>query len=214
MADHQPVLVKEALEGLAVRRDGWYVDCTYGRGGHTRRILAELGERGRLMALDKDGDAVQHARAHFGDDPRFAVRCSGFEDFRAQVGPWLGTRRLAGVLFDLGISSAQLDAAQRGFSFSQDGPLDMRLNTTEGLTAQQWLRHVEEAELAGVLRRFGEEPAHDGLPEPSSRPAPKPRSPPPGAWPRWSSEPADRENGGFTLRHGFSRRYEFTSIAN
>ena len=158
MADHQPVLVKEALEGLAVRRDGWYVDCTYGRGGHTRRILAELGERGRLMALDKDGDAVQHARAHFGDDPRFAVRCSGFEDFRAQVGPWLGSRRLAGVLFDLGISSAQLDAAQRGFSFSQDGPLDMRLNTTEGLTAQQWLRHVEEAELAGVLRRFGEEP--------------------------------------------------------
>ena len=158
MASHRPVLVNEALEGLAVSRDGWYVDSTYGRGGHSSRILAALGEQGRLLALDKDPEAVAHARSNFGGDPRFSVRFGGFENFRALVAPWLRERRLAGALFDLGISSAQLDDAQRGFSFSRDGPLDMRMNTTEGITARQWLQRVDETELAGVLRRFGEEP--------------------------------------------------------
>ena len=158
MASHRPVLVNEALQGLAVSRDGWYVDSTYGRGGHSSRILAALGEQGRLLALDKDPEAVEHARSNFGRDPRFSVRFGGFENFRALVAPWLREQRLAGALFDLGISSAQLDDAQRGFSFSRDGPLDMRMNTKEGITARQWLRRVDETELAGVLRRFGEEP--------------------------------------------------------
>ena len=158
MTTHRPVLANEALEGLAVLRDGWYVDGTYGRGGHTRRILAALGEHGKLLALDKDREAVEHACANFGEDPRFSVRFGGFENFCALVAPWLRQRRLAGVLFDLGISSAQLDAGERGFSFSKDGPLDMRMNTGEGISAQAWLRQVDEVELAGVLRRFGEEP--------------------------------------------------------
>ena len=158
MASHRPVLLNEALEGLAVYRDGWYVDGTYGRGGHSAGILAALGERGRLLALDKDPEAVEHARATFGSDPRFSVRFGGFEDFRALVAPWLRGQRLAGALFDLGISSAQLDDARRGFSFSADGPLDMRMNPDDGIGARQWLRQVDEAELADVLRRFGEEP--------------------------------------------------------
>lgn len=158
MASHQPVLLKEALDGLAVLGDGWYVDGTYGRGGHTRRILASLGEHGRLLAMDKDRDAVEHARANHGSDPRFTVQFGGFENFRALVAPWLREQRLSGVLLDLGISSAQLDAAERGFSFSRDGPLDMRINTEEGINAQQWIEQVDETILVGVLRRFGEEP--------------------------------------------------------
>ena len=158
MASHRPVLVNEALKGLALSRDGWYVDGTYGRGGHTSGILAALGEHGRLLALDKDPEAVEHARANFGGDPRFSVRFGGFENFRALVAPWLCENRLAGALFDLGISSAQLDDAERGFSFSNDGPLDMRMNPGDGISARQWLAHVDEAELTRVLRRFGEEP--------------------------------------------------------
>ena len=158
MASHRPVLLNEALEGLAVYRDGWYVDGTYGCGGHTSGILAALGERGRLLALDKDPEAVEHARANFGGDPRFSVRFGGFENFRALVAPWLRGRRLAGALFDIGVSSAQLDDARRGFSFSSDGPLDMRMNPEDGISARQWLKRVDEAELADVLRRFGEEP--------------------------------------------------------
>ena len=157
MASHRPVLLNEALESLAIYQDGWYVDGTYGRGGHTSGILAALGERGRLLALDKDPEAVEHARANFGGDPRFSVRFGGFENFRALVSPWLREHRLAGALFDLGISSAQLDDAERGFSFSRDGPLDMRMNPEDGMSARQWLEQVDEAELAGVLRRFGEE---------------------------------------------------------
>ena len=158
MASHRPVLLNEALEGLAVCRDGWYVDGTYGRGGHTSGILAALGNRGRLLALDKDPEAVEHARANFGADPRFSVRFGGFENIRALAAPWLRQRRLAGALFDLGISSAQLEDAERGFSFSSDGPLDMRMNTEAGVSARQWLRRADEAELTDVLRRFGEEP--------------------------------------------------------
>ena len=158
MASHRPVLLNEALKGLAILPDGWYVDGTYGRGGHTSEILAALGEHGRLLALDKDPEAVEHARANFCGDPRFSVRFGGFENFRALVAPWLCERRLAGALFDLGISSAQLDDAERGFSFSNDGPLDMRMNPGDGISARQWLQRVEEAELAHVLRRFGEEP--------------------------------------------------------
>ncbi|MYF71245.1 MAG: 16S rRNA (cytosine(1402)-N(4))-methyltransferase RsmH [Proteobacteria bacterium] len=158
MASHRPVLVNEALEGLGLSRDGWYVDGTYGRGGHTSGILAALGEHGRLLALDKDPEAVEHARANFGGDPRFSVRFGGFENFRTLVAPWLCEHQLAGALFDLGISSAQLDDAKRGFSFSNDGPLDMRMNPGNGISARQWLRQVDEAELAHVLRRFGEEP--------------------------------------------------------
>jgi len=158
MSNHQPVLVTEVLEGLAFIEDGWYVDGTYGRGGHSAGILARLGEHGRLLALDKDPQAVDHAQRSFAADARFSVRHGGFEDLSKHTEPWIGTHPLAGVLLDLGVSSPQLEVSERGFSFSTDGPLDMRMNPTEGITAAEWLRQVDISELTDVLRRLGEEP--------------------------------------------------------
>jgi 16S rRNA (cytosine1402-N4)-methyltransferase len=155
---HQPVLLQEALEGLSLRDDGWYVDATYGRGGHSAAILAGLGAAGRLLALDKDPAAVAHGREALGREPRFAIRHAGFEDLTAAVAPWLHDHALAGILFDLGVSSPQLDQPERGFSFAHDGPLDMRMNTSAGPTAAEWLAGVRQRELADALFRYGEEP--------------------------------------------------------
>jgi 16S rRNA (cytosine1402-N4)-methyltransferase len=155
---HQPVLLQETLEGLRLRDDGWYVDATYGRGGHSAAILARLGATGRLLALDKDPAAVAHGREELGREPRFAIRHAGFEDLATVVPSWLQGHALAGILFDLGVSSPQLDLAERGFSFAHDGPLDMRMNTASGPTAAEWLAGVRERELAEVLFRYGEEP--------------------------------------------------------
>ncbi len=155
---HQPVLMSEALDGLGVTADGAYVDATYGRGGHSAGILEQLGGQGRLLALDKDRQAVAAGRRRFGTDPRFSIVHAGFEDFDAVVRPWLAGGRLAGALFDLGVSSPQLDEAARGFSFAKEGPLDMRMDTTKGPTAAEWLARVGVAELTNVLRRYGEEP--------------------------------------------------------
>ena len=152
------MLLQEALDGLSLRDDGWYLDATYGRGGHSAEILARLGTQGRLLALDKDADAVADARDQFGGDPRFTIAHAGFEELAAIVEPWLGERRLAGVLFDLGVSSPQLDVPERGFSFAHDGPLDMRMNQTQGSTAAEWLATVSQRELVDVLFRYGEEP--------------------------------------------------------
>lgn len=151
------MLLQEALEGLSLRDDGWYVDATYGRGGHSAEILARLGPQGRLLALDKDPDAVADARERFGGDARFRIEHAGFERLAAVVSPWLDSR-VAGILFDLGVSSPQLDDPARGFSFQHDGPLDMRMNPAAGPTAAEWLAHVPERELADVLYRYGEEP--------------------------------------------------------
>jgi 16S rRNA (cytosine1402-N4)-methyltransferase len=152
------VLLQEALEGLSLRDDGWYVDATYGRGGHSAPILARLGTQGRLLALDKDSDAVAHGRERFQSDARFAIQHAGFEHLAAVVAPWLAGNALAGVLFDLGVSSPQLDVAERGFSFAHDGPLDMRMNTAAGPTAAEWLATVSQRELADALFQYGEEP--------------------------------------------------------
>jgi 16S rRNA (cytosine1402-N4)-methyltransferase len=158
MLEHRPVLLAEALNGLAIAEDGWYVDGTYGRGGHSTEILARIGERGRLLALDKDPAAVADGRRRLSSDARFAIEHAGFEQLRDVVPPWLGNNKLAGILLDLGVSSPQLESPERGFSFSRDGPLDMRMNTTRGRTAAEWLAAVSEAELVTVLKRFGEEP--------------------------------------------------------
>ena len=152
------MLLQEALDGLSLRDDGWYVDATYGRGGHSAEILARLGTQGRLLALDKDADAVADARERFRGDPRFTIAHAGFEQLAAVAAPWLGERRLAGALFDLGVSSPQLDVPERGFSFAHDGPLDMRMNQTQGATAAEWLASVSQQELTDVLFRYGEEP--------------------------------------------------------
>jgi 16S rRNA (cytosine1402-N4)-methyltransferase len=152
------VLLQEAVEGLALRDDGWYVDATYGRGGHSAAVLARLGAQGRLLALDKDSEAVAHGRERFAGDARFAIQHAGFEDLAAVVAPWLAGHALAGVLLDLGVSSPQLDVAERGFSFAHDGPLDMRMNTAAGPTAAEWLATASQRELADVLFHYGEEP--------------------------------------------------------
>ena len=147
------MLLQEALEGLSLRNDGWYVDATYGRGGHSAEILARLGSQGRLLALDKDADAVADAREHLGGDPRFTIEHASFENLAGVAAPWLGEQRCAGALFDLGVSSPQLDVPGRGFSFAHDGPLDMRMNRARGPTAAEWLAAVPQQELVDVLFR-------------------------------------------------------------
>lgn len=151
---HATVLLNEAVEALQVKADGVYVDCTFGRGGHSRRILEKLGERGRLIALDKDPAAVAAGRAI--SDARFRLEHSGFEHL-GDVLRKLGVEQVDGVLLDLGVSSPQLDDEQRGFSFRFDAPLDMRMDTGSGQTAAEWLATAEEGELAEVIRDYGEE---------------------------------------------------------
>jgi 16S rRNA (cytosine1402-N4)-methyltransferase len=154
MTSHQTVLLEEAVDALRVRPDGIYVDATFGRGGHSRAILQRLGKDGRLVALDRDPQAVAHAQAIA--DPRFAVVHAGFGGLK-DVLLERGVERVDGVLFDLGVSSPQIDEAQRGFSFRFDGPLDMRMDTSRGQTAAQWLDTASELEIGGVIRRYGED---------------------------------------------------------
>ncbi|MCB1857039.1 MAG: 16S rRNA (cytosine(1402)-N(4))-methyltransferase RsmH [Gammaproteobacteria bacterium] len=154
---HRPVLSREALEALSVSSTGYYVDGTFGRGGHSRLILAALGEEGRLLAIDKDPEAVAAARVLAEADHRLSVQQGSFallSVFAEQLG-WGG--RIAGVLLDLGVSSPQLDTPERGFSFLQDGPLDMRMDNSRGMSAAQWLATAGADEIARVLKEYGEE---------------------------------------------------------
>jgi 16S rRNA (cytosine1402-N4)-methyltransferase len=148
---HQPVLLAESLDALAIRADGVYVDGTFGRGGHSRAMLERLGAAGRLIALDRDPDA-QAAAAAIGD-PRFEFHRAPF----SALGEVLGQRLAHGMLFDLGVSSPQLDEAQRGFSFRSDGPLDMRMDPTQGESAAEFLARAEQQQLMEVIREYGEE---------------------------------------------------------
>ena len=148
---HTPVLISEALAALAVGAEGTYVDGTFGRGGHSRAILAHLGPHGRLIALDRDPEAA--AAAQEITDPRFSFFRTRFSQLR-QV---LGGRQVEGMLFDLGTSSPQLDDAARGFSFRADAALDMRMDPTEGMSAAEWLAQAPEQEIRGVIRDYGEE---------------------------------------------------------
>lgn len=152
---HEPVLLEPALAGLALKPDGFYVDGTYGRGGHSRGLLARLGTRGRLLVIDQDPTAIADAQQLAAQDARVICRQGSFKNIDQWVSE-LGTRP-DGVLLDLGVSSPQLDDAERGFSFLRDGPLDMRMDTTQGQTAAQWLAQVDERSLAEVLWRYGEE---------------------------------------------------------
>lgn len=157
---HRPVLLAEARAALAVRPGGCYVDATFGRGGHAAALLDALGPEGRLLALDRDPEARRWAALRFGDDARFTFVQGVFSRMAESVSIHGLTGRLDGVLFDLGVSSPQLDDPARGFSFSQDGPLDMRMDPTADDSAAVWLNRVEEAELARVLAEFGEERFH------------------------------------------------------
>ncbi|NLD53632.1 MAG: 16S rRNA (cytosine(1402)-N(4))-methyltransferase RsmH [Burkholderiaceae bacterium] len=155
---HVPVLAAEAVAALRVRADGIYVDGTFGRGGHSRRILDVLGKGGRLVALDRDPDAVAAGRLlerRWRDD-RFELFHARFSELE-RVLDERGIGGIDGLLLDLGISSPQVDDPARGFSFLQDGPLDMRMDPTRGMSARQWLEHASEQEIAEVLKRYGDE---------------------------------------------------------
>ena len=151
---HTTVLLNEAVEALQVKADGIYVDCTFGRGGHSRLILEKLGERGRLVALDKDPMAITAGKAII--DARFQLAHRSFEQM-GEVLRDLSIDKVDGVLLDLGVSSPQLDDEQRGFSFRFDAPLDMRMDTSRGQTAAEWLATADEGELTEVIRDYGEE---------------------------------------------------------
>ena len=154
---HQPVLFHEVLEALQVQPDGVYVDGTFGRGGHAAAILAQLGEQGRLVVMDKDPQAIAHAQQQHGDDARVTIIHDDYSHMAARIDE-LGLReQVDGVLLDLGVSSPQLDDAARGFSFGQNGPLDMRMNPQQGQSAAEWLMSAGEKEIADVLWQFGEE---------------------------------------------------------
>ncbi len=147
----------EVLLALAPRADGFYVDATFGRGGHSARLLERLGPDGRLLGLDRDPEAIRHAHARFAGDPRFEAVHATFAQLGQVLAEHMGGRRADGVLFDLGVSSPQLDVAERGFSFMRDGPLDMRMDPTHGAPVSVWLASVSVAELRRVLVDYGEE---------------------------------------------------------
>lgn len=151
---HRAVFLDEAVDALVWRADGYYVDGTFGRGGHSAAILARLGPAGRLLAVDRDPQAVAVGRAW--SDARFAIEHARFSEFDTLLAAH-GFDRLDGVLLDLGVSSPQLDDPGRGFSFREDGPLDMRMDPTRGVSAREWLLGATETDIAKALRDYGEE---------------------------------------------------------
>ena len=154
---HIPVLLEEALQALQVKPDGVYLDCTFGRGGHSQAILQNLSQHGRLIVLDQDPAAIETAKQLFADDKRVQIAHESFANLLRMGESQRLQQSVDGILFDLGVSSPQLDQAERGFSFSNNGPLDMRMNTTTGESAAQWLANVSRDELIIVLREYGEE---------------------------------------------------------
>lgn len=157
MLQHETVLLEPAVDALLTDSAGFYVDGTFGRGGHSRLILSRLQATGRLMGIDKDPQAIASAQALSKEDGRFRIEQGSFSTLKALVESAGQAGKVSGVLLDLGVSSPQLDEAQRGFSFTQDGPLDMRMNPNEGQSAAQWLATAGEQEIADVLYRYGEE---------------------------------------------------------
>ncbi len=154
---HEPVLLCEAVEAMALCDGVMVVDGTYGRGGHTRRILDAIGALGVLLAFDRDPEAVRHAASSFGADRRFSIVHASFEQIAAEAGARGLSGRLRAVLLDLGVSSTQLLDPARGFSFQRGGPLDMRMNPDVGVSAGEWLAGANVAELTRVLQQYGEE---------------------------------------------------------
>ncbi|MGH8264875.1 MAG: 16S rRNA (cytosine(1402)-N(4))-methyltransferase RsmH [Steroidobacteraceae bacterium] len=157
MDEHAPVLVDELLATLEVKAEGWYCDATFGRGGHSGAILARLGAGGRLFAFDRDAEAVAAGRGKFGADPRFGIGQAAFAGLEAALDERGVSRGFDGVIFDLGVSSPQLDDAARGFSFMRDGPLDMRMDTRQAQSAAAWLARAPHEEIEKVIATLGEE---------------------------------------------------------
>lgn len=154
---HHSVLFDESLTALAIQPDGIYIDGTFGRGGHAKAVLEKLGGQGRLYALDKDPAAIAFAQEVVEKDKRFVIVQDSFAHLAERAQQWGVTGKVNGVLLDLGVSSPQLDDPSRGFSFRQDGPLDMRMNHRQGETAAEWVARVPEKEMIDVFKRYGEE---------------------------------------------------------
>ncbi|MAZ66345.1 MAG: 16S rRNA (cytosine(1402)-N(4))-methyltransferase [Kangiellaceae bacterium] len=156
MIEHVSVLLHESIDGLAIQPDQIYMDGTFGRGGHSAKILEQLGASGQLLAIDKDPRAIE-AAARYQNDKRFSIHHDSFSNLET-IADSLGLRgKVSGILLDLGVSSPQLDNAERGFSFMHDGPLDMRMNTSMGITASEWLASADKQDIAWVLKNYGEE---------------------------------------------------------
>lgn len=153
---HLSVLAKESLEGLAICPNGIYIDATFGRGGHSRLILNQLGEEGLLIAIDRDKAAEEYAKKHFLKRENFYFIRGNMSDIKHHLAQ-LDITQINGILMDIGVSSPQLDEAERGFSFIQDGPLDMRMNQEEGLSAHEWIMMASIEEMTRVFRDYGEE---------------------------------------------------------
>ena len=153
---HDNAHISVLLEGLAIKPEGIYIDCTFGRGGHSGLILEKLGSNGRLIAIDRDLTAIAVAEK-YANDERFIIEHHGFADLQMIAEKHQLVEKVDGILLDLGVSSPQLDEAERGFSFMKDGPLDMRMDTTRGQTAAQWLAVADVEDITWVLRTFGEE---------------------------------------------------------
>lgn len=154
-AEHSTVLLHETVEGLALKENGIYIDGTFGRGGHSRLILSKLADNGKLIVIDRDPKAVAEAKKI--QDPRFHIEHNTFSEILPICEKLNLVGKIDGILLDLGVSSPQLDDAARGFSFMKDGPLDMRMDNSQGLSAAEWLQRVSEQDLAWVLKTFGEE---------------------------------------------------------
>ena len=154
---HHTVLLNEAVDALITNTNGCYIDGTFGRGGHSALILERLASQARLMGIDKDDDAITAARQRFGHDSRFEILKGSFAQLKASVEQRGLLGKVSGILLDLGVSSPQLDQAERGFSFLHDGPLDMRMDVTQGQTAEQWVNTAQEKEIARVIKEYGEE---------------------------------------------------------
>lgn len=157
MSEHITVLLDEAVDGLAIKPDGIYVDGTFGRGGHSRHILSKLGEQGRLIAIDRDPRAIAVAEQLKEQDKRFDIVHGPFSGLAEYIKEMGLQGKIDGVLLDLGVSSPQLDDAERGFSFMRDGPLDMRMDPTSGISAADWLAKADVDDIGWVLKTFGEE---------------------------------------------------------
>lgn len=155
--EHDSVLLNEAVEALVIDPNGIYIDCTFGRGGHSRAILSHLSDEGRLIGFDKDLQAIAVGEQLQQEDQRFSIVHESFSLLEQEVikRGWVG--EVTGVLMDLGVSSPQLDQAERGFSFMQDGPLDMRMDTTRGQTAAQWVANTDEEDMVWTFKTYGEE---------------------------------------------------------
>ena len=154
---HNPVMLETSIKNLNIIEDGIYVDCTFGRGGHSKNILNKIGKNGKLIAIDKDNEASEYAKNEFTNDERFIFEKDNFSNIINIVEKHNGIKKVNGILLDLGVSSPQLDDPQRGFSFMREGPIDMRMDTSNKLTALLWLKDADIEDISRVLKIYGEE---------------------------------------------------------